>query len=71
MLEGLRVEVKGRMTDYRRQVRRAQTKTMSFGTIKKSSLRVESSHCRHLAYNRYGVISVSITFQQRPIIAEK
>lgn len=71
LLEGLRVEVRGRMTDYRRQVRRAQTKTFRFGTLKKSSLKVEASHCRYLAYNRYGVISVSIIHQQRPVEAER
>src|SRR6185369_1327766 len=66
-----RVEVRGRMTDYRRQVRRAQTKSFRFGTLKKGSLRVEAGHFRHLAYNRYGVISVSILHQTRPVEAER
>jgi hypothetical protein len=71
LLEGMRVEVRGRMTDYRRQVRRAQTKSFRFGTLKKGFLRVEAGHCRHLAYNRYGVISVSILHQTRPVEGER
>ena len=59
------------MTDFRRQVRRAQTKTYRWGTLKKSNLRVESSHCRYLAYNRYGVIGVSLTHQWRATTAER
>ena len=59
------------MTNFRRQVRRAQTKTYRWGSLKKADLRVEASHCRHLAYNRYGVIGVSLTFQQRIRVAER
>lgn len=71
LLQGLRLEVRGRLTDHRRQVSRAQTRIFRFGTLKKSSLRPEASHCRYLAYNRYGVISVSITHQQHPLEAER
>jgi hypothetical protein len=71
LLRGLRLEIRGRMTDHRRQVRRAQTKTTRYGTLKKSSLRVEAGHCRHLAYNRYGVISVSISYHLWPRDAER
>ena len=52
-------------------MRRAQTKTYRWGSLKKADLRVEASHCRHLAYNRYGVIGVSLTFQQRIRVAER
>jgi hypothetical protein len=65
------MEVRGRLTDHRRQVRRAQTRVFRLGTLKKSSLLPEASHCRYLAYNRYGVISVSITHQQYPLEAER
>jgi hypothetical protein len=71
LLEGLRLEVRGRMTDHRRQVRRAQTKTWRWGMIKKADLRVEANHHRQLAYNRYGVISVSFTYQHRALAAER
>jgi hypothetical protein len=71
LLEGLRLEVRGRMTDHRRQVRRAQTKTWRWGNLKKSDLRVEANHHRQLAYNRYGVISVSFTYQHRAVAAER
>jgi hypothetical protein len=59
------------MTDHRRQVRRAQTKTWRWGLIKKADLRVEANHHRQLAYNRYGVISVSFTYQHRALAAER
>lgn len=59
------------MTDHRRQVRRAQTKTWRWGFLKRADLRVEASHHRQLAYNRYGVISVSFTHQQRAVAAER
>jgi hypothetical protein len=71
VLQGLKLEIRGRMTNFRRQVRRAQTKTYRWGSMKKADLRVEASHCRHLAYNRYGVIGVSLTFQQRIRVAER
>jgi hypothetical protein len=58
------------MTDHRRQVRRSQIKTWRWGCIKKSDLRVEANHHRQLAYNRYGVISVSFTYQQQALAAE-
>lgn len=59
------------MTDHRRQVRRAQTKTWRWGTLKKADLGVEANHHRQLAYNRYGVISVSFTYQHRAVAAER
>jgi hypothetical protein len=59
------------MTDFRRQQRRSQIKTIVFGKIKKSSFNVEASHSRSLAYNRYGVIGVSITYQKKLVTAEK
>lgn len=59
------------MTDHRRQVRRAQTKTWRWGRLKKADLRVEANHHRQLAYNRYGVISVSFTYQHRAVAAER
>lgn len=59
------------MTDHRRQVRRAQTKTWRWGVIKKADLRLEANHHRQLAYNRYGVISVSFTYQHRAVAAER
>lgn len=71
LLEGLRLEVRGRMTDHRRQVRRAQTKTWRWGELKKSHLGVEANHHRQLAYNRYGVISVTFTYQYRNLAAER
>lgn len=59
------------MTDHRRQVRRAQTKTWRWGSLKKADLGVEANHHRQLAYNRYGVISVSFTYQHRALAAER
>lgn len=67
-LEGLELRLKGRLTSFRRQERRSGIKTLRFGALrlKKSDLRRESSHCAFIAYNRYGVISVQMTYQRRP-----
>lgn len=71
MLEGLTLEVRGRTTDHRRQVARASVKTMRFGVMKRSHLRRESGHCRYLAFNRYGVLSVSISYALRSVVEER
>jgi hypothetical protein len=71
MIEGLTLEVRGRTTDHRRQVARASVKTMRFGVMKRSDLRRESGHCRYLAFNRYGVLSVSITYALRSVVEER
>ena len=70
-LEGLMLEVRGRTTDHRRQVSRSSVKVMRFGVLKRSHLRRESGHCRYLAFNRYGVLSVALTYALRPVVEER
>jgi hypothetical protein len=71
IIEGLQLKINGRLTNYRRQSRRTQTKIFTLGLIKRSHTACESGHSLSVAYNRYGAISVQLTYQARPVIAEK
>jgi hypothetical protein len=39
--------------------------------MKRAHLAREGSHCRYLAYNRYGVLSVAISYQFRHVLEER
>lgn len=67
LIQGLQLVINGRMTDYTRQVRRTGTKQIVFryrkNTMKRSDYTKESGHSSQLAYNRYGSISIHLTYQ--------
>jgi hypothetical protein len=71
IIHGLQIKVNGRMTDFRRQVRRTQTKIINIGIIKRSDTNYESGHTLAIAYNRYGTISVQVSYQLNPLVAER
>lgn len=71
LMEGMQIKINGRLTNYRRQARRTQTKVYKMGLIKKSNSGCESSHSISVGYNRYGVISVQITYQLTSLYAER
>jgi len=70
-LEGLRLTIQGRLTLQRRQGRRTTVTNLRYGDFRRSDLRREASHCRYVAYNRFGAIGVSLSYQQRPVVAEQ
>jgi hypothetical protein len=70
-LEGLRLEIRGRLTQQRRQGRRTTVTNLRYGSFRKADLRREASHCRYVAYNRFGAIGVALSYQLRPVVAEQ
>jgi len=52
-------------------VERASIRSYKFGFFKKSDLRLCGSHACHIAYNRYGVIGVSLEYQLRTHMLER
>jgi len=69
-MQGIQIKIKGRVTNYRRQMRRTNKKFITFGEFKKNYLNQHSGYGAAVAYNRYGAISVHITYQLQPLIAE-
>lgn len=67
LIEGLRIKINGRLTNYRRQSRRTQTKIFTLGYLKKSHTALQSGYSASVGFNRYGAIAVHITYQLRPI----
>jgi len=70
-IQGIKIIVTGRTTNYRRQVRRTQKKIITFGNFKKNYLRTHSGHNIQLSYNRYGIISVQVFYQMASNFAQK
>lgn len=71
MIEGMKIVITGRTTNYRRQIRRTQKKIISFGKLKKNFLKVHAGHSMQISYNRYGIISVQIYYQMASKFCEK
>lgn len=70
-MQGLMITITGRTTNFRRQVRRTQKKIIRIGSLKRNYLATESGHSLQLSYNRYGVISVQVSYQMQPLIGIK
>lgn len=71
MIQGIKIIITGRTTNYRRQIRRTQKKIITFGKFKKNFLKVHSGHSIQISYNRYGIISVQIYYQMASKFSEK
>ena len=69
-LEALVMKIKGRLTLKRRQIPRSNLKIYRFGKIKRSDQGKEAGHALYFAYNRYGVISVSISYQKKTFVSQ-
>jgi hypothetical protein len=66
MTQGIQIEIRGRLTLFRRQIRRTSTRIFRYGIIKRSQLTAETGSSRALAFNRYGIISVNLHYQLKP-----
>ena len=71
MIQGIKIIITGRTTNYRRQIRRTQKKIITFGKFKKNFLKVHAGHSIQISYNRYGIISVQIYYQMASKFSEK
>lgn len=71
VFSGLQIKINGRLTNFRRQSRRTQTKIINIGVIKRSNSSAEAGHSIAIAYNRYGSISVQISYQLKPLMVER
>lgn len=64
-LLGIQIFVKGRMTFYRRQVRRKQKKIYNVGFIKRSCIEANTTSSSEISYNRYGIMNVLVTVHEK------
>lgn len=71
LIQGIKIVITGRTTNYRRQIRRTQKKILTFGIFKKNFLKIHAGHSIQISYNRYGVISVQLYYQMASQFSEK
>lgn len=63
---GMELKIDGRLTNFRRQIRRSRSKLMRYGRCKRSNFAREGGRAAFYAFNRYGVISVQLSYENCP-----
>ena len=64
-LNGIQIKVRGRVTSFRRQIRRKQKKYINIRLIKRSHLNTQSTHFFETSYNRYGSIGIEVAVEEK------